>query len=124
MAHHPDVVEAAIVAIPHAIKGEGIYVFVTCLPGVNFDSAKAKELKQHIRDAIGAFAQPDVIQNASGLPKTRSGTDILETGNRLDQEPAFFPPVLFFLAQPHSRRPFSLISRQNHATHPAKNRHI
>ena len=74
MAHHPDVVEAAIVAIPHAIKGEGIYVFVTCRPGVTFDDAKAKEFKVHIRSAIGAFAQPDVIQNATGLPKTRSGT--------------------------------------------------
>jgi acetyl-CoA synthetase len=112
MAHHPDVVEAAIVAIPHAIKGEGIYVFVTCLPGIKFDSAKAKELKQHIRDAIGAFAQPDVIQNASGLPKTRSGTDF---GNRERHERRLTlvvvasPLLLLFFLSFFFRRAASLV---------------
>jgi acetyl-CoA synthetase len=31
------------------------------------------ELKQYVRDEIGAIARPDVIQWAPGLPKTRSG---------------------------------------------------
>lgn len=73
LARHPDVVEAAVVGVPHEIKGEGIYAFVTLRSGLTFDDKKAAALKNHIREEIGAFAQPDVVQNAPGLPKTRSG---------------------------------------------------
>ena len=31
------------------------------------------ELKQFVAKEIGAIARPDLIQNAHGLPKTRSG---------------------------------------------------
>ncbi|KAI6660452.1 hypothetical protein LOD99_14038 [Oopsacas minuta] len=33
----------------------------------------AKQLVELVREKIGRFAAPDVIHNAPGLPKTRSG---------------------------------------------------
>ena len=70
---HAAVSEAAVVGYPHAIKGQGIYAYVTLMHNVNPSEALRKELVQHVRNEIGAIATPDVIQWAPGLPKTRSG---------------------------------------------------
>ena len=70
---HPAVAEAAVVGFPHAIKGEGIYAFVTLMAGDNEGDALIDELVQQVRTEIGPIARPDVIQLAPGLPKTRSG---------------------------------------------------
>ncbi|MCJ2185700.1 acetate--CoA ligase [Novosphingobium beihaiensis] len=72
VAHHK-VAEAAVVGMPHEIKGQGIYAFVTCNAEVEPDEALRKELVQWVRHEIGPIATPDVIQFAPGLPKTRSG---------------------------------------------------
>ncbi|XP_018917806.2 acetyl-coenzyme A synthetase isoform X1 [Bemisia tabaci] len=73
LTEHPSVAEAAVVARPHATKGECLYCFVTPNQGVEFSDTLVKELKQSVREKIAAFAVPDVIQYAPGLPKTRSG---------------------------------------------------
>ena len=70
---HPKVAEAAVVGVAHAIKGQGIYAFVTPVAGAVADAALEKELVAMVRKEIGAFAAPDAIQFAPGLPKTRSG---------------------------------------------------
>ena len=70
---HTSVAEAAVVGMPHEIKGQGIYAFVTLKVGEEGTEALRKELSQHVRREIGAHAAPDVIQFAGGLPKTRSG---------------------------------------------------
>ena len=70
---HSAVAEAAVVGFPHAIKGEGIYAFVTLMAGVNEGDALVGELVEQVRTEIGPIAKPDVIQLAPGLPKTRSG---------------------------------------------------
>ncbi|WP_408590153.1 acetate--CoA ligase [Novosphingobium sp.] len=70
---HPKVAEAAVVGMPHEIKGQGIYAFVTCNAEVEPDDALRKELVAWVRHEIGPIATPDVIQFAPGLPKTRSG---------------------------------------------------
>lgn len=70
---HSQCAEAAVVGYPHAIKGEGIYAFVILNAGVEPNEQLRSELKQIVRKDIGAFAQPDVIHWAPGLPKTRSG---------------------------------------------------
>jgi len=70
---HPDVAEAAVVGYPHEIKGQGIYAYVTLMQGVAPTEALRKTLLQHVRKEIGPIAQPDLIQFAPGLPKTRSG---------------------------------------------------
>ena len=70
---HTRVSEAAVVGYPHPIKGQGIYAYVTLMAGEKGDEALRKELVQWVRKEIGPFAQPDLIQFAPGLPKTRSG---------------------------------------------------
>jgi acetyl-CoA synthetase len=70
---HPKVSEAAVVGYPHAIKGQGIYAYVTLMAGEKSDDGLRKELVQWVRNEIGPIASPDLIQFAPGLPKTRSG---------------------------------------------------
>jgi acetyl-CoA synthetase len=70
---HPKVAEAAVVGMPHDIKGQGIYAFVTCNADIEPDDALRQELVKWVRREIGPIATPDVIQFAPGLPKTRSG---------------------------------------------------
>jgi len=70
---HPLVAEAAVVGVPHPIKGEGIYAFVTLVAGQTWHKSLESELKQEVATIIGKFAVPDKIQLAPKLPKTRSG---------------------------------------------------
>ncbi len=70
---HPKVAEAAVVGYPHDIKGQGIYAYVTLKTGEEPTEALRKELVAWVRREIGPIAQPDAIQWAPGLPKTRSG---------------------------------------------------
>ena len=70
---HETVAEAAVVGYPHDIKGQGIYAYVTLMAGLEGDEALRKTLIALVRKEIGAFASPDIIQWAPGLPKTRSG---------------------------------------------------
>ncbi|KAL0902548.1 hypothetical protein ABMA27_000390 [Loxostege sticticalis] len=73
LTEEPRVSEAAVVSRPHPIKGESLYCFVSLNEGATFDPELVNTLKKLVRQRIGAFAAPDVIQYAPGLPKTRSG---------------------------------------------------
>jgi acetyl-CoA synthetase len=70
---HPKVAEAAVAPFPHKIKGQAIYAFVTLIQGVEKSAKLANEIRMHVRTEIGPVFQPDVIQFADELPKTRSG---------------------------------------------------
>ncbi len=71
---HPCVAEAAVVGFPHALKGEGIYAYVTLMSGDESDpDTLLTELIAMVRKEIGPIAKPDAIQWSPGLPKTRSG---------------------------------------------------
>jgi acetyl-CoA synthetase len=70
---HVKVAEAAVVGMPHEIKGQGIYAYVTLNAGEEGDAAVRKELVAWVRKEIGPIATPDVIHFAPALPKTRSG---------------------------------------------------
>jgi acetyl-CoA synthetase len=59
--------------MPHDIKGQALYAFVTLKNGIAESEDLKKELAAHVRKEIGAIAVPDKIQFAPGLPKTRSG---------------------------------------------------
>ena len=73
LVSHSDVNEAAVVGMPHPIKGQAIYAFVTLGPGIEESAELLADLRVHVRTEIGPIASPDTIQYASGLPKTRSG---------------------------------------------------
>jgi acetyl-CoA synthetase len=70
---HDCVAEAAVVGIPHEMKGQGIACFVTLEAGRAPTDELKKELITWVRKQIGALAQPDVIRFTESLPKTRSG---------------------------------------------------
>ncbi|NNF72527.1 MAG: AMP-binding protein, partial [Rhodobacteraceae bacterium] len=70
---HPKVAEAAVVGMPHDVKGQGIYAYVTLNAGEPESEDLRKELRQFVRGEIGPIASPDAIQFAPALPKTRSG---------------------------------------------------
>jgi acetyl-CoA synthetase len=70
---HPKVAEAAVVGYPHALKGQGIYAYVTLKEPQQPSDALQRELARWVRRQIGPIASPDHIQWAPALPKTRSG---------------------------------------------------
>ncbi|PZP56545.1 MAG: acetate--CoA ligase [Micavibrio aeruginosavorus] len=70
---HEAVSESAVVGYPHDLKGQGIYAYVTLLPGTDASEDLKAAIVKTVRHIIGPIATPDVIQWAPGLPKTRSG---------------------------------------------------
>ncbi|MGX7894661.1 acetate--CoA ligase [Tsuneonella sp. HG222] len=73
LVEHDKVAEAAVVGMPHDIKGQGIYAYVTTVAGTEDSEELRQELVRWVRKEIGPIAAPDVIQFAPALPKTRSG---------------------------------------------------
>merc|ERR1711964_748773 len=73
LVQHECCAEAAVVGYPHDIKGEGIWCYVTPPESVTMSDDLLKQLKNQVRETIGAFATPDVVMWAPALPKTRSG---------------------------------------------------
>lgn len=73
LVEHRAAVEAAVVGIPHEIKGEGLAAFVTLDPKFKADDSLRGSLRDMVAAKIGAIAKPDQIIFAADLPKTRSG---------------------------------------------------
>jgi acetyl-CoA synthetase len=73
LVSHPQVAEAAVAPFPHKIKGQAIWAYVTLMQGVEKSAKLSKEIRMHVRQEIGPVFQPDVVQFADALPKTRSG---------------------------------------------------
>jgi acetyl-CoA synthetase len=70
---HTGVIESAVVAFPHEIKGQGIYAYVILSDHSHQPDQIRKDISATVTRIIGAIARPDKIQFVTGLPKTRSG---------------------------------------------------
>lgn len=70
---HPGVAEAAVVARPDEVKGNGIHAFVTLKSTTEASECLRRDLLNQVRRSIGPIAEPDILQWAPSLPKTRSG---------------------------------------------------
>ncbi len=70
---HPSVVEAAVIPLPHNIKGNAIHAFVVLKDGYSASRELETELKNHVSSEMGPIAKPDEILFTVALPKTRSG---------------------------------------------------
>ncbi|HBO24836.1 MAG TPA: acetate--CoA ligase [Providencia sp.] len=73
LVSHPKVAEAAVVGIPHNIKGQAIYAYVTLISGTEPSAELYTEVRNWVRKEIGPIATPDVLHWTDSLPKTRSG---------------------------------------------------
>lgn len=70
---HPDIIESAVVGLPHPVKGQGLYAFVITANNERNAEELEKEIRETVNRIIGPIAKPDLIQIVDGLPKTRSG---------------------------------------------------
>ncbi len=74
LVSHPKVAEAAVVGVPHALKGQAIYAYVTPVASAKFQTKELiAELKEHVVKEIGSLARPEEVRLTKTLPKTRSG---------------------------------------------------
>jgi acetyl-CoA synthetase len=73
LVSHESVVEAAVVGVPHEIKGTGIAAFCTLANGFEPSEELQASLRAHVGNEIGAIAKPDILKFTDALPKTRSG---------------------------------------------------
>lgn len=73
LVSHESVAEAAVVGIPHELKGQGIYAFVVLKHGIEVNAYLLQKLIQQVIKQISPIAKPEWIHVVSDLPKTRSG---------------------------------------------------
>ena len=71
------VAEAAVVPVPHKIKGSAIAAFVV-LKKVKKSEALKSRLITRVADSLGHFAKPDSVIFVDELPKNRSGKIVRE----------------------------------------------
>ena len=64
---------AAAKAMPHPLKGEGIYAYVVTRDEVPWSAQLRVKLRDAVRRDIGALASPEYIQFVDAMPKTTSG---------------------------------------------------
>ena len=73
LVSHPKIAEAAVVGIPHSIKGQAIYAYVTLISGVEPSPELYTDVRNWVRKEIGPLATPEILHWTDSLPKTRSG---------------------------------------------------
>ncbi len=73
LVSHPAVAEAAAIALPHEVKGQGIHCFCLLRAGHAPTADLAEELRQHVATHLGPIARPEEVKFLDKLPKTRSG---------------------------------------------------
>ncbi|OVE80213.1 acetyl-coenzyme A synthetase, partial [bacterium I07] len=73
LVSHPNVSEAAAIALPHELKGNAIHCYVILNTGVDQTKELGDALRDHVSTEIGPIARPETITFVDSLPKTRSG---------------------------------------------------
>jgi len=70
LLEHPDVVEAAVVGVPHAVLGEDVAAVVVLAPG---SAVSADELHEHCAGALADYKVPRRIEFSDELPRNATG---------------------------------------------------
>jgi len=70
---HPAVAEAAVIGLPHELKGTAIHAYVLLRQGYEPSPELAVELRNHVGSEMGPIAKPEDVAFVDALPKTRSG---------------------------------------------------
>ena len=87
--------------IPHEVKGQGLYAYVTLVQGIEESEELKKELIQHVRKEIGPIATPEAIQFTAALPKTRSGKIMRRILRKIAEKDTSNLGDITTLADPH-----------------------
>ncbi len=85
LVSHPAVAEAAVVGVPHDVKGEEIKAFVILRESQKESGELKEKLRAHVGDQIGPIAKPSEIMFVPDLPKTRSGKIMRRVLKSLEQ---------------------------------------
>jgi len=101
LVSHDKVAEAAVAPMPHDVKGQALYAFVTLVAGVEESDELRKELIKHVRKEIGPIASPDKLQFAPALPKTRSGKIMRRILRKIAEDQIDAIGDITTLADPH-----------------------
>jgi acetyl-CoA synthetase len=101
LVSHPKVAEAAVTPMPHDVKGQALYAFVTLKEHIVESEELKKELIMHVRKEIGPIAAPDAIQFAPALPKTRSGKIMRRILRKIAEKDTSNLGDITTLADPH-----------------------
>lgn len=72
LIEHPAVSEAAIIGVPHEIKGEEIVAFAILNPKYQPTEELRKELKDYVIGKLGKTLRPAELKFVKALPKTRT----------------------------------------------------
>jgi len=73
LVSHPAVAEAAVIGVPHEVKGQAIYAYCILRAGFKPSEELADEVKTHVGKHMGPIVRPEKITFVDSLPKTRSG---------------------------------------------------
>jgi acetyl-CoA synthetase len=73
LMEHASVAEAAVIGVPHEIKGECLVCFIVLMPKITPSEKLMGELKDFVGMQLGHVLKPEKIQFVQALPKTRSG---------------------------------------------------
>ncbi len=79
LVEHANVAEAAVIGVPHEVKGEALVCFVVLNPGKQETPELSKELRELVAKSLGAVMRPEIIHFVQFLPKTRSGKIVRRT---------------------------------------------
>ncbi len=73
LVSHPAVAEAAVIGLPHALRGNAIHAYVILRAGHEATPALGEVLRAHVAQVMGPIARPESVTFPGTLPKTRSG---------------------------------------------------
>ncbi len=73
LVSHPAVAEAAVIGLPHEVKGQAIHCYCLLRQGFKPSDELAEEVRSHVATHLGPIVKPEKVTFVDVLPKTRSG---------------------------------------------------
>jgi len=73
LVSHPAIAEAAVIGLPHEVKGNAIHCYCLLRQGHKPSDELADEVKAHVAKHLGPIVRPEKVTFVEKLPKTRSG---------------------------------------------------